>query len=865
MKKYISYLLMLAMLISMVSIAAPIAFAADSVVAKFDSAEDLANWGYKYYGQSTPTEADLSTDYVRMGQYSLKISDVRHGGSRDATNYLKLQNLSVPINGAAYINIWLYSEPGDGAVTLRWAYASTQGRVSGTGVKKTLTGGWELISIPIAEAHRNDELTLVQYGTEGYGMPSSSEGYINTKLWINGVFLSDAIPTQPKITTSTITEGSQLVKNDIGKINLGAKAINLPADDKITITPDVSYHLETADGGDTLSIVFDEYLQYATNYTVSMGDGVYDIFGMEFEPYTLTFRTRGEFENIPPVAELTAPIDGERYIPSDEITLSAVATDENGTVEYVEFYCDGELIKGSRTTSDSDVYTFAWTTAQETLTNYKITAKAVDNEGAEIITDAVTIRVMEYKNPTVTLEKPKDNSLLYKSVGGVEGDTKLTVAAKTADIDTEVVSVDVYLNGEIIHTATEGLAEFSYTHETPLDEGVHTIKLVATDDMGLTGEAEAVVEVQSMGKSFPAVLTNDLTIAKWSISKETASISSTDDGLVITTEANDTARLGRTLRRNLSIAPWQADIVVVPQDTTHNITVGVAGSSEVSLLTFKNDGKTSSGKPYEAGKAYTISAVVNPENGKISCLLDGELVETKALTASVFSSKAELYVSHNGANAKTTVKSAEIFMLKNAAEFGELKLYKGGTEQDKASVPRTVDYMTVSLDGGLDTKTLDGNVKVTDKLSGKEVAVSVKEDKIYIDEILKSGKTYKVTIGSNVSNPAGQGLSGVYSEEFTAEKAPVDIKMSDDGTNLTVTVTNSTDAAVEAEIVVAVYNGKKAVLPFSITPVTLTVGESTQTVALPAAGADSVIEAFVVDSMDTMRPISDEIYIIKEG
>ncbi len=865
MKKYISYLLMLAMLISTISIAIPVAYAADTVVAKFDSADDLANWGYKYYGQSTPTEADLSTEYVRMGQYSLKISDVRHGGSLDATNYLKLQNLSVPINGAAYINVWLYSEPGDSAVTLRWAYGSTQGRVSGTGVKKTLTGGWELISIPIAAAHRNDELTLVQYGTEGYSMPSGSEGYINTKLWISGVFLSDALPVQPKITTSTITEGSQLVKNDVGKISLGAKAISLPSDDKITITPDAAYHLETADGGDTLSIVFDEDLQYGTNYTLSIGDGVYDIFGMEFEPYTLNFRTRGEFENIPPVAKLTAPIDGERYTPSDEITLSAVATDENGTVDYVEFYCDGNLIEGSRTTSDSDVYTFVWTTAEETMTNYKISAKAVDNEGAEIITDAVSIRVMEYKNPTVTLVTPKDNSLLYKSVGGVEGDTKLKVTAKTEDVDTEVVKIDVYLNDEIIHTATEGLAEFSYTYETPLDEGVHTVKLVATDDMGLTGEAVAVVEVQSMGKSFPAVLTNDLTIAKWSISKETASISSTDDGLVITTETNDTARVGRTLRRNLSIAPWQADIVVVPGDKTHNTTIGITGSSDVSLFTFKNDGKTSSGKSYEAGKAYTVSAVVDPENGKISCLLDGELVETKALTASVFSSKAELYVSHNGAKSKTTVKSAEIYMLKKAAKFGEIKLYKGAEKQDKASVLRTVDYMTVSLDGGLDTETLDGNVKIIDKLSGKEVAVSVKDGKVYINDILKSHKTYTITILSNVANISGQGLAGVYQEDFTTEQVPLDIKMTDDGMNLTVTAINSTDAAVEAQIVVAVYNGKKAVLPFSITPVTLLAGETTHTVAIPAAEADSVIEAFVVDSMDTMRPISDEIYIIKEG
>lgn len=865
MKKYLSYFLMLAMLILPISIAVPAVSAADIVVVKFDSADDLANVGYKYYGNYTPTEADLSTDYVRMGKYSLKISDIRNGGSLDATNYLKFKDLNVPINGAAYINIWIYSEPGDSAVAIRWAYSSTKGTVSSTGVKKTLKGGWELISIPVAEANRNDELKLVQYGTEGYGMPSNSQGYIDTKLWVSGVFLSDQLPVVPKITTCSVKEGAQLVKNDVGKINLGAKAISIPDKEKITITPEVSYHLETADGGDTLSIVFDENLEYATNYTVSMGTGVYDIFGMEFEPYTLTFRTRGEFENIPPVAELTAPADGERYTPKDEITLSAVATDENGTVDYVEFYCDGELIEGSRTTSDSDVYTFVWTTAEETMTNYKITAKAVDNEGAEIVTDAVTIRVMEYKAPTVTLETPVDKSLLYKSVGGVEGDTKIAVTAKTADIDTEVVSVDVYLNGEIIHTATENLAEFSYTHETPLDEGVYTVKVVATDDMGLTGEAEAVVEVQSMGKSFPAVLKNDLTIAKWSISKETAKITSGDDGMVITTEANDTARVGRTLKRNLSISPWQADVVVVPGDTKHNITVGVAGSSEVSLFTFKNDGTTSSSKKYEAGKAYIVSAVADPENGKISCLLDGELVETKKLTASVFSSKAEMYVSHNGANAKTTVKSAEFYMLKKAAVIGDIKLFKGADEQSTDSVSRTVDYMTVSIDGGLDTATLDGSVKITDKASGKDVAVSVKDGKVYINDILKSNKTYTITVLSNVANLSGQGLAGAYQKDFTTEQAALDIKMTDDGTNLTVTAINSTDAAVDAEIVVAVYNGKKAVLPFGITPVTLSAGETTHTVAIPAAAEDSVIEAFVVDSMNTMRPISDEIYIIKEG
>ncbi len=862
MKKIITYLLTMVMLISVISIA-PIGASAVTIdVVKFESADDVLKWYSGNYYSNAPkvTNANVSQEHTLYSPYSLYLENM---SKTHQTTVLKDIRTTVPSN-APYLCMPIYldsTEPIMMRMQLHDAAGGNLQRPNGV----TLKPGWNLLTLKVTIT----EFYGIGLYTYAYGCPNDGtqgQVYKDAKVYINGAFFTDTASSTPEITGASIKDGYQYVAYDIGSITLTGKYIDIPEDGFITMEPHVD--LSFVKGEDSLEILFGD-LEYGTSYTLSFADGVYDVFGNAFKPYTLTFRTLEENGNIPPAVTITSPEANDRYLPTDSITLTAKATDDDGTIEYVEFYLDDTLIEGSRVTSDTDEFTYVWEGAPESVDMRAVTAKAVDNGGADALSEPVKIRVLGHKNPTVEIISPESDSIFYGSVGGAEGSSTFTLTAKTADIDSTVAKAEVYVDGKLVHTATENLKEFTWKYPKSLSNGTHEIEVVATDDMDLTGSASVSVDVISVGKSFPALLENDLSIAKWAATKDTAKVESAEDGIVITTEANDAVRLVRTLRRNMSISPWQADIAVALGDNSHTVTVGLVGTksskdTDINLVTFKNDGTTSLGTTYEAGKTYVVSAVVDPENSKITTFVDGEIVASGTLDAT-FTSQARIFVSHSGAGASTVIKSAEIYTLKEACGFGSVALYKGAAEQSPDSVSRTLDYITVELEGGIDTDTLEGNVKLVDKFSGRVAATEVRDGKIYINEILKSGKVYSVVVGSGVSNAEGRGLAGNYAADFTVEKAPVDIKMSDDGSEITVVCQNSTDSAInEAVVVICVYDGSKMTQPASITPVTFGVGETIVPIAIPSAESGNIIEAFVVDSMEKLNSISDDIYIIKK-
>ncbi len=861
MKKYLS--LILAMLILTVSIALPTVYAENSAILSMETEAEALMWAAGKWSGNPGTGGTASDEQVRMGKYSFRVKDISNVSQGNQT--MVLANLNAPLNGAKKINMWVYADIG-GADNVRHRYTLTTSAGDIILANYYYTQGWNLISIDVPAAQAQATLTKIVAITYGYGNGdngagnASTDAYKNAVLYMNGIWTSDAAPAQPEITASSVKEGSQLVKHDVGKIDFSVKNIKLPEKEKVRITPAAAYHLEVS--ANTLSVVFDENMQYGTPYTIEFLEGIYDKFGMELKPYTLSYRVRGEDENIPPSVEIVSPVTGERHLPSDTVELVAVATDDPtdafSKVDYVEFYCNDVLIEGSRTEiSEYDIFKFYWTGMEESVEYYKITAKAVDNEGAETVSEPISLRILDYKNPEVEITAPTDGKSFYESVGGMSGDTAIKITATSADIDTAVSQIEVFVNGDCVKTATDNLAEFAYTLETPLTEGDYNIRLVATDDMGLMGEDEVNITVVNLGKTFPAVLENDLGLAKWDMTKEEAEITTDENGILIKTEKNETASISRTLKRNLSISPWQADAVLSLSDTAHTVIVSL-GSTE--LVKFSPDGTLSTGGKYEAGRTYTISAAMDTENKKMGIAVNGIIVKETTFTPSNFSSNAAISVKHSGVG-ETTVKSAEIYMLKEAAKLGTVEITENGQAAEMSAVSLTPEYISVSLAGGTKTETIEGNVSVVEFATGKEVAVSYKDGKIYFEEILKSGKDYIVMVNSNVTDSEGRGLSGSGKTVFTTVKSPIHIEMYDDGTNLNITAENTTGEAKPAEIVIAVYSGNKAVLPISVTPYTIPANGGTTSVALPTVNEGEVIEAFIVDSMNTMNAISDTIYV----
>jgi hypothetical protein len=99
--------------------------------------------------------------------------------------------------------------------------------------------------------------------------------------------------------------------------------------------------------------------------------------------------------NVAPTVSITSPTNGAKYTAPASVTLTANASDSDGTVSKVEFY-NGSTLISTVTTSP---YTYSWSGVA--AGTYSITAKATDNSGAVTTSSAVSITVQPTSVATV--------------------------------------------------------------------------------------------------------------------------------------------------------------------------------------------------------------------------------------------------------------------------------------------------------------------------------------------------------------------------------------------------------------------------------------------------------------------------------
>ncbi len=108
---------------------------------------------------------------------------------------------------------------------------------------------------------------------------------------------------------------------------------------------------------------------------------------------------------MPPAVALTSPADGATFNAPASITITANATDSDGTVSRVEFF-QGTTKLGEDTTAP---YSFNWTNV--TAGSYSLTARATDNAGSITASAAVNITVTSPNTlPSIVLTAPANGA-----------------------------------------------------------------------------------------------------------------------------------------------------------------------------------------------------------------------------------------------------------------------------------------------------------------------------------------------------------------------------------------------------------------------------------------------------------------------
>ena len=135
-------------------------------------------------------------------------------------------------------------------------------------------------------------------------------------------------------------------------------------------------------------------------------------------------------DNVSPQVAVTAPANNTSINTFSSVTITATASDADGTVAKVEFYANGTMLGEDA----SNPYAFTW--ANVPTGSYAIVAKAIDNKGA--ITSSVAVNITAsnpcnlagtafgtspaYQNGTSTFDKVYDGSIAtyfdYSQAGG---------------------------------------------------------------------------------------------------------------------------------------------------------------------------------------------------------------------------------------------------------------------------------------------------------------------------------------------------------------------------------------------------------------------------------------------------------------
>ena len=176
--------------------------------------------------------------------------------------------------------------------------------------------------------------------------------------------------------------------------------------------------------------------------------------------------------NAAPTVGLSSPANGASLIAPASVTLSATASDSDGTIAKVEFY-NGTTLIGAGTLAGSS-YTLSWNSVA--AGSYSLTAKATDNLGAVTTSAPVSITVNPPANvpPTVSLTGPANGSVYIAPAS-------VALSATASDSDGTISKVEFYNGATLLGTATSAPYGYSWNG---VPAGSYSLTAKAYDNAG---------------------------------------------------------------------------------------------------------------------------------------------------------------------------------------------------------------------------------------------------------------------------------------------------------------------------------------------------------------------------------------------
>ena len=188
-----------------------------------------------------------------------------------------------------------------------------------------------------------------------------------------------------------------------------------------------------------------------------------------------------------PLVGITLPTAGMVVKEGFDTTVSATASDLDGTIAHVEFFDNGASIG----VDNASPYQVRWRPSG--IGAHSLTARATDNLDGSTLSLPVTVTAAVNKAPVVTLTRPLNGASITLS------DNFILVATAT-DADGKIAHVDFYQGTTKLYA--DATSPYGYTWSKPA-LGTYVLTAKAYDDNGaVTTSASVTVSVNAAGASY---------------------------------------------------------------------------------------------------------------------------------------------------------------------------------------------------------------------------------------------------------------------------------------------------------------------------------------------------------------------------
>ena len=216
---------------------------------------------------------------------------------------------------------------------------------------------------------------------------------------------------------------------------------------------------------------------------------------------------------IPPIVAITAPQPGSTHTTENVITISATASDNDGSIESVGFYLDNALLG----TDTEAPYTYNWNANGVSAGSHTLKAIAKDNDNNETAT-SIQVNIV-YHAPACQIVSPVNGSSHTTN-------TPITITVDASDSDGNIESVSFYLDNNLLNTDTA--APYTYDwNANGVSAGPHTLKAIAKDNDNNETPHEITVTIQYNAPTCQIT------------APQTGSAHTTDTPITITADASD--------------------------------------------------------------------------------------------------------------------------------------------------------------------------------------------------------------------------------------------------------------------------------------------------------------------------------------